>query len=85
MTTETKRDTVETWVEKTNEIASSVGDVADLPTGNTTTVGAINTIHDSLGTLTDLETPDQSDLVTATNEAIANALVMTLAIGTTVN
>lgn len=85
MPTVNKRISVEGWVADTNDIATGIGDISDLPVGDTTVVGAINTIETNIGDLSDLTTADQTDLVTATNEAIANALVITLAIGTTVN
>jgi len=62
-------DAVSTWVTKTNTIATQVGDLALLSTGDSDLVKGINTVDSEIGTLSLLTTNDKSNLVNAINEA----------------
>ena len=61
-------DAVSTWVTKTNTIATNVGDLALLSTGDSDVVKGVNTVDSNIGTLSALNTVDKSDLVSAINE-----------------
>lgn len=61
-------DAVSTWVTKTNTIASNLGDISLLSTGDSDVVKGVNTVDSNIGTLSLLKTTDKSDLVSAINE-----------------
>jgi len=64
-------DAVSTWVTKTNTIATQVGDLALLSTGDSDLVKGVNTVDSNIGTLSSLNTTDKSDLVSAINEVFS--------------
>jgi len=77
-------DAVSTWVTKTNTIASNLGDIASLSSGDSNTVDAINATDSNIGTTSSLTTTDKSDIVSAINEIDAELGTITAgAMGTT--
>ena len=73
-------DTIDNWRVKTNTISSDLGDASTLTTVATNAVGGINEVKGNIGDLTSLEL-DNTDLVTATNDARHYAYALTIALG----
>jgi hypothetical protein len=74
---------VKNWVETTNLISQGLGDPSQVPDGDlVTSINQANTLVGSTGALT---TTDQSDIVSALNEAVRDAWTMAIAIGTPLN
>lgn len=71
-------DKFEDWRVKTNEIAAGVGDLGAL---TNTVVEEIGIIEGDIGLLSNLQTTDQSNLVSAINEVKRGSLALAIALG----
>jgi hypothetical protein len=68
ITTVNLTDPVSTWINKTNIIGSTVGDIALVGVGGSDLVTAINRVDSNVGALASLTTTDKSSIVAAINE-----------------
>ena len=77
-------DSVQTWVEVTNDVGADLGNQSVLARGANVVAG-INELDADIGDLTTLETVDQTSLVDALNEVKRTAFVMALVLATPLN
>lgn len=84
-TTVNTKDSVQTWVGKTNQIAADLGNLDNLPETTDSVVDGVNQVVGAVGDLGDLITVDQSSAIAAINEIRRKAIALGIALATPIN